>query len=164
MLVYHGTNADIEEIDLTRGNRYKDFGQGFYVTPDLATAQRMARKKADLFKGDPVVICYELNETVLNGDKLNVLIFPEKASTEWINFISKNRSRRSTEPPYSYDMVKGPIADDGVALQLGRLKLHADEAEQIALDLQDKFLDQQICFRTQRSLSYLKKVSVCELK
>lgn len=36
--------------------------------------------------------------------------------------------------------------------------------EQIALDLQDKYLDQQLCFRTQRSLTHLKKVSVCELK
>ena len=44
MLVYHGTNANIAEIDLTKGTRFKDFGQGFYVTPDLETAQRMARK------------------------------------------------------------------------------------------------------------------------
>lgn len=164
MLVYHGTNADIEEIDFTKGTRYKDFGQGFYVTPDLETARRMARKKVDLFKGEPIVICYELDESAFDTDNLNVLIFPEKASTEWINFVSNNRNRHSTQPPHCYDMVKGPIADDGVALQLGRLRLHADEAEQIALDLQDKFLDQQICFRTQRSLSYLKKVSVCELK
>lgn len=124
MLVYHGTNADIEEIDLQRGSRFKDFGQGFYVTPDLETAQRMARKKVDLY----------------------------------------NRDRRTTQSPHSYDVVKGPIADDGVALQLGRLRLHAEEAEQIALDLQDKYLDQQYCFRTPRSLTHLKKVSVCELK
>ena len=50
MLVYHGTNADIAEIDLTKGTRFKDFGQGFYVTPDLETAQRMAGKKVDLFR------------------------------------------------------------------------------------------------------------------
>lgn len=124
MLVYHGTNADIEEIDLQRGSRFKDFGQGFYVTPDLETAQRMARKKVDLY----------------------------------------NRDRRTTQSPHSYDVVKRPIADDGVALQLGRLRLHAEEAEQIALDLQDKYLDQQYCFRTPRSLTHLKKVSVCELK
>lgn len=37
MLVYHGTNCDIDEICLTRGSRYKDFGQGFYVTPDIET-------------------------------------------------------------------------------------------------------------------------------
>lgn len=164
MIVYHGTNADINEIDLTKGSRYKDFGQGFYVTPDLETAQRMARKKVDLFKGKPIVISYELDESALTAEDLNILIFPEKATSEWINFVSNNRDRRATSAPHFYDLVKGPIADDGVALQLSRLRLHADEAEQIALDLQDKYLDQQFCFCTQRSLSYLKKLSVCELK
>ena len=164
MLVYHGTNADIAEIDLTKGTRFKDFGQGFYVTPDLETAQRMARKKVDLFKGKPTVISYELDESALTAAELDVLSFPEKATAEWINFVSSNRDRRTPEPPRNFDLVKGPIADDGVALQLGRLRLHADEAEQIALDLQDKYLDQQICFCTLRSLSHLKKISVCNLK
>lgn len=164
MLVYHGTNADIAEIDLTKGTRFKDFGLGFYVTPDLETAQRMARKKVGLFKGKPTAISYELDESALTAADLDVLTFPEKASAEWINFVSNNRDRHATPSPRSYDVVKGPIADDGVALQLSRLRLHADEAEQIALDLQDKYLDQQLCFRTQRSLTHLKKVSVCELK
>ena len=49
MKLYHGTNADIESIDLTRGLRHKDFGKGFYLTPDYNTAIRMAQKKARLF-------------------------------------------------------------------------------------------------------------------
>lgn len=164
MLVYHGTNADIEDINLLRGSRFKDFGQGFYVTPDIETAKRMAHKKVNLFKGVPTVICYEFDESALNADNLNVLIFPEKACTEWIKFISDNRNRHSTKAPHNYDLVQGPIADDGVALQLARLRLHADEAEKIAIDLQDKYLDQQICFCTRRTLNYLKKSSICRLK
>lgn len=31
MTLYHGTNEDIETIDLTRGLRHKDFGKGFYL-------------------------------------------------------------------------------------------------------------------------------------
>ena len=45
MKLYHGTNADIETIDLSQGLRHKDFGQGFYATPDKTTAIRMAKKK-----------------------------------------------------------------------------------------------------------------------
>ena len=33
MMLYHGTNADIESIDITKGLRYKDFGKGFYLIP-----------------------------------------------------------------------------------------------------------------------------------
>ena len=42
MTLYHGTNADFERISLTIGLRYKDFGHGFYATPDRQTAIRMA--------------------------------------------------------------------------------------------------------------------------
>ena len=59
-----------------------------------------------------------------------------------------------------YDIIKGPIADDGVAVQLERLKSNTEKAESIALDLQDRFLDQQILFGSTRSLNYLKKISV----
>lgn len=164
MLVYHGTNGDIEQIILTIGSRFKDFGQGFYVTPDKKTAERMARKKVDLFNGEPIIITYEFDESVLTSGDMNVLEFPEKATAAWIRFIDANRDRHKNVKPHSYDIVKGPIADDGVALQLGRLRSHADTAESIAKDLQDKYLDQQIYFGTPKSLNYLKKQSVCRIK
>ena len=41
MILYHGTNADIEKIDLEKGLRHKDFGKGFYLTPDKNTAIRL---------------------------------------------------------------------------------------------------------------------------
>ena len=60
MTLYHGTNVDIEVIDLTKGLRYKDFGMGFYLTSDRPTAVRMAQKKARLFGGKATLITYEL--------------------------------------------------------------------------------------------------------
>lgn len=32
MKLYHGTNVEFDEIDLSQSNKYKDFGRGFYVT------------------------------------------------------------------------------------------------------------------------------------
>ena len=63
MKLYHGTNIDIEAIDLTRGLRHKDFGKGFYATPDRTTAVRMAQKRARLFGGEATLITYEFDET-----------------------------------------------------------------------------------------------------
>ena len=34
--IYHGTIADIDNIDLTVGRGYKDFGKGFYLAYDKA--------------------------------------------------------------------------------------------------------------------------------
>lgn len=164
MKVYHGSNQDISDIDLKRGIRFKDFGQGFYVTPDIDTARRMAYKKVDLLGGTPTIITYEFDETVLSSCELNILVFPERATAEWILFIEKNRNRRKPIESHTYDIIKGPIADDGVALLLGRVRTHADRADSIAIALQDKYLDQQIYFGTPASLKYLIKVDVCQIK
>lgn len=56
MKLYHGTNIDIEAIDLTRGLRHKDFGKGFYATLDRTTAVRMAQKRARLFGGEATLL------------------------------------------------------------------------------------------------------------
>ena len=32
--LYHGTVYDIDEIDVTKGKGYKDFGKGFYATSE----------------------------------------------------------------------------------------------------------------------------------
>jgi len=164
MRVYHGSNGDIEAICLTQGSRYKDFGMGFYVTTNLETAQRMARKKTALFQGTPTVITYDFDESALVSKQLDVLVFPEKANPEWVRFIEGNRNRRYSSGQHGYDIVKGPIADDGVALQLDRLRAHADSVQAIADALQDVFLDQQICFCSPRSLNYLIKISSCRIR
>ena len=65
MTLYHGTNADIGAIDLTRGLRHKDFGKGFYLTRDRTTAVRMAQKKTRLFGGTPTLITYDPDEVAL---------------------------------------------------------------------------------------------------
>ena len=92
MTLYHGSNEDIQTIDLKKGLRFKDFGKGFYLTPDKSTAIRMAKKKAHLFGGTPTLITYELSESALNSE-LKVKIFPEKASVEWFLFVDANRDR-----------------------------------------------------------------------
>ena len=97
MILYHGTNADIDAIDLNRGLRHKDFGKGFYLTPDRNTAVRMAQKKTRLFGGTVTLITYEMDDTALRSD-LKVKIFPEKACVEWLIFVDANRDRKNVSP------------------------------------------------------------------
>lgn len=158
MILFHGSNIDIETIDLERGLRYKDFGKGFYLTPEKSTAIRMARKKARLFGGEPILITYELSETAFSSD-LKVKVFPEKACVEWFLFVDANRDRHHIQPTHDYDIVIGPIADDGVVLQLTNYKEGIYSPEQAAQLLQDKYLDQQYFFGTQRALQFLHKTS-----
>jgi len=158
MILYHGTNTDIESIDLTKGIRYKDFGKGFYLTTDKTTAIRMAQKKARLFGGNAVLITYNFDESALQSD-LNVKIFEEKASVEWFLFVDANRDRKRKQPIHDYDIVIGPIANDGVVLQLTNYREGIYTPEQAAKLLQDKYLDQQYFFGTPRSLNFLHKLN-----
>ena len=159
MKLYHGSNADIDRIDLTRGLRYKDFGKGFYLTPSRDTAVRMAQKKARLFGGTPTLITYEMDDAALHSD-LKVKIFPEKATVEWLVFVDANRDRKTVAPIHDYDIVIGPIANDGVVLQLTNYHEGVYTPEDVARLLQDRFLDQQYYFGTERALRFLHKTSV----
>ena len=159
MILYHGTNADIDAIDLNRGLRHKDFGKGFYLTPDRNTAVRMAQKKTRLFGGTVTLITYEMDDTALRSD-LKVKIFPEKACVEWLRFVDANRDRKNVFPIHDYDIVIGPIADDGVVLQLTNFREGIYSPEQAAAQLQDRYLDQQYYFGTEKSLSFLHKTNV----
>ena len=159
MILYHGTNADIESIDLTKGLRFKDFGNGFYLTPNRETACRMAQKRARLFGGTATLITYELDDSAWQSD-LKVRVFPEKASVEWLLFVDANRDRKSQQPVHDYDIVVGPIADDGVVLQLTNYREGIYSPEEAARLLQDRYLDQQYYFGTERALNYLHKINV----
>lgn len=99
MKLYHGTNADIDAIDLNRGLRHKDFGKGFYLTPDLTTAIRMAQKKTRLFGGKATLITYEMDEAALHSD------FKTGISTS--NIISERRRlyafcKKQMSKPYEH--------------------------------------------------------------
>ena len=159
MTLYHGTNADFERISLTIGLRYKDFGLGFYAMPDRQTAIRMAQKKARLFGGVPTLITFELDEAALTSD-LKVKVFPEKACVEWLLFVDANRDRKNTEPIHDYDIVIGPIANDGVVLQLTNYREGIYSPEEAARLLQDRYLDQQYYFGTERAVRFLRKTNV----
>lgn len=159
MKLYHGTNSDIEVIDLTKGLRHKDFGKGFYLTPDKTTAIRMAQKKARLFGGEATLLTYEFDETAMHSD-LNIKIFPEKASVEWLLFVDANRDRKNIESIHDYDIVVGPIADDGVVLQLTNFREGIYSPEQAAELLQDRYLDQQYYLGTEKALRFLHKTKV----
>ena len=159
MILYHGSNTDIESIDLTKGLRYKDFGKGFYLTPNQATAIRMAKKRARLFGGTATLIAYEFDETALQQG-LKVKVFPEKASVEWLMFVDANRDRNNCQPVHDYDIVIGPIANDGVVLQLTNYREGIYSPEEVAKLLQDRYLDQQYYFGTEQALNHLHKINV----
>lgn len=120
MRLYHGSNVTIERPDLSRSKPFKDFGRGFYLSHDPAQAQERAAQVVDLLKqGSPSVTVFEWNEDDAIADGLKIKRFDDYCE-EWAEFVLKNRDRHQPQPVHNYDIVVGPIADDGVTFQLRR--------------------------------------------
>lgn len=73
--LYHGSDQEISEIDLTRGLPDKDFGQGFYLTHLRHQAERMALSKCSRSQGKtPTVTVYEFDDEEARRQKLRMKV------------------------------------------------------------------------------------------
>ena len=158
MILYHGSNVDIREIDLAKSVRGKDFGQGFYLSADEKQAEDMAIFKAKQFDGTPVISAFEFDETVLNDGSLKVRLFTEY-SLEWAEFVFTNRTNMADTPLHDYDIIYGPIADDRVGVQIRNLIEKNITLEVFLERLQYiKGITFQYYFGTTRAINLLKRL------
>jgi hypothetical protein len=158
MKLYHGTNTYINEIDFNKCNPNKDFGQGFYLTDIKEQALLMAKRRAKIEKqGHPIIMEYEFDENHLDNESINVKIF-DKPSKEWALFILSNRKSSSTTNQHSYNIVIGPIANDGVVFQLERYENNIITLDVLVKELSYQKLNKQYCFTTTKAVSKLIKL------
>lgn len=155
MILYHGSNRVIGQIDLTKSKPNKDFGQGFYLSDNENQAQEMAEFKAMQLGGDPIVSRFEFDDTIMSDTSLKVLRF-EEYSEEWADFVLKNRDGVATE---KYDIVYGPIANDKVGLQIRKLKDGSIDKKEFLNRLKYmKGITFQYFFGSKNAISHLKKI------
>lgn len=98
----------------------KDFGLGFYLTPDRQVAQRQAERKFEQYGvGEARVYEYTIDDNALQA--LKVLQF-DSYTLEWARFVLMNRKNRTRTQVHDYDIVIGPIADDVIGYQIRRVE------------------------------------------
>ncbi len=156
--LYHGSNVAIEQIDLSRSKRGKDFGQGFYLNANPDQALEMAtRTTRFLNEGTPTLSCFEFDEDEATKNGLSIKIFPDY-SVEWAEFVVMNRKNNTDIPAHSYDIVIGPIADDTVGVQIRRFIMGYLSASALVDELRFKGNHAiQYFFGTQKSINLLKR-------
>lgn len=104
MLLYHGSNIIVPEPEIRKTKYAKDFGWGFYTTEIPLQAQQWAYRRA-AFGGKPCVSVFRYEE----DPSLNIKVF-DGVTNEWLDFIADCRAGQT----HSYDIVKGPMADDEI--------------------------------------------------
>jgi hypothetical protein len=157
MRVYHGSYTEIDEIDLSKCELYRDFGRGFYVTAIRDQAEYWANRKGRMVKGKGCITAYDFIENAFEHWKFHVLRFAGY-SEEWLDFVVMNRNPDLPTPAHDYDIIEGPVADDKVTQRLSKY-LSGDISKETFLE-ELKFFRRthQICLCTQRSLQALKPV------
>lgn len=159
MILYHGSNVEIEVVDFTKSKPGKDFGVGFYLSAEEQQAQEMAEKKALLLGGEPTITCFEFDESAAMSDADISYLRYENYSLEWGQFVKKNRDNKGRESLHTYDIVYGPIANDNIGLQLRRLNADIIDIAKFVDEIKRKGGETyQYFFSTEKALKYLRKL------
>lgn len=169
--LYHGSNIEIDRIDLQKCRPFKDFGQGFYLTTIREQAEKMANRVSRIYGDKSIVTVFEFDETALSAQELNVRVF-DRPSKEWAMFVINNRdhnfapaSSGECNLDKKYDLVAGPIADDDLALLFRQFSKGLINVDTLVKQMEYKKLTDQYSFHTDKSLVYLKKAGViCDEK
>ena len=157
MKLYHGSNMDFTEVLLSKCRPNKDFGRGFYLTDIRSQAQEMAIRRTEFSgKGTPVVQEYIFDESLLNSQDIKVKVF-EGVSREWAEFILANRMARGKRL-HDFDIVVGPVADDGVVYQLNLYMQRLITIDDLVRELTFRRLNNQYFFGTEKALLTLKRI------
>lgn len=127
MILYHGSNCEIDKIDLSKCKPFKDFGQSFYLTTILHQAQGLHIKE-----------------------------FPS-ADKEWAEFVMANRSRANEHPADAYDLIIGPVANDDIATLFRTFSMGIIAIDDLVKGLKFRKLSNQYAFRTVDAISLLQR-------
>ncbi len=139
MRLYHTGKVVIKEPDIYRGRKNADFGQGFYLSPDLEFTHKWAAEG------------FYINEYELETDGLN--IYNLSRNEEWFNYIFQNRRINDT---HVSDVVIGPIANDTLYNTFGLISSGFLSAEESMALLMIGPLYTQVVIKTEKALNQLK--------
>jgi len=171
ILLYHGSYAEIKEVELSECLAGKDFGKGFYLTSSYEQAKSFVRfsvkrnkalGKIDKKQEFGFVNVYE----VTNLEDILDYYF-ESANLEWLHFVAGNRDRTLFKDEIQclqkYNVIVGKIANDRTA---ATLQAYIDgingEPGDIDVDrrtietLLPNRLEDQYCFRNAEAIKNLR--------
>jgi hypothetical protein len=167
MKLFHGSNIEIDKIDLGRCRPWKDFGRGFYTSPSQDQALKMAERTVRIYGGRPCVTAFAFDDDLLaNGPaatSLKIKIFGGP-DNEWARFVVNNRNRefRDKQSPNcnidaKYDIVLGPVANDDIAALIDVFLSGLVSDDVLTKELTFRELSNQVSFHTEKAVAFLRK-------
>ena len=163
MLLYHGSNMAIVDVNLHLCKPFKDFGRGFYLTTIEAQARLMALRTSRLYSGKPTITTFSIDEKAIFNSPLVVKSF-RSPTLEWAVFVLNNRNHsfadsanENCNQDNKYDIVIGPVANDDIALLLRTYTRGLIDSAALLNGMRYRELNNQYSFHTADALRLLKR-------
>lgn len=152
LILFHGTVADFDKINLEKSHNRRDFGKGFYTTLLKRQAKEWAYR---LSLREQKNIYYVYQYIFKESDALKIKRF-DALNKDWLEFIKENRSKGGVQ--HDHDVVIGPVADDNtmetIQLYMAGILSNDEAVERLKYNK----VNNQVSFHTDKALSCLKMV------
>ncbi|MDR2598650.1 MAG: DUF3990 domain-containing protein [Oscillospiraceae bacterium] len=161
MIIYHGGTDVIKFPRILQIYKGRDFGVGFYTTNIKSQAEKWAiRQKLSRLADNAILNSYEYDE--LNSiEKLNIKIFDDY-SIEWLDLVISCRQDSSFY--HGYDIVIGKVANDDVGETVQAVVDGLTSKEFALSKLVFMKANNQICFCSEKALSFLSFIESKEVQ
>ena len=166
MRLYHGSNVDICDINLSMCRPYKDFGRGFYLTDIKQQAEKMEERVSRIYGGITVLNVFEISDDYTTVPDIVIKDFGTQTTEEWAKFVMNNRDRNYRDihnalynGDNKYDIVIGPVADDNMALLFRQYENEIIDFGTLLKGMIYKQTSSQYSFHTEKAIRLLRKVT-----
>ena len=149
MILYHGSNQNFTEVDLSKSKDRRDFGKGFYTTTIKEQALQWGYNMFNRFSGDGIFL-YKFD--FLPSFDLLSKQFP-KITNEWFDFILSNRTLGGLQ--HNFDFVQGPVANDRIVLTITGFIDGIYTREEAMRRLRYSKTNDQVSLHTEKAVSLL---------
>ena len=171
-ILYHGSYCEVRTPDLSKCAKYKDFGQGFYLTTSEEQAQRFSRTSLRKAIANGIVdggqeygIVSVYSCSVEEWSLLSICEF-ETADENWLDCVVGHRKgKTSAQTALQYrnlDVIGGKIANDATNATITAYMagiygaVGSEKAMQLCISLLlPERLKDQYCFRSQQAIDAL---------
>lgn len=153
MIFYHGSNVAVSAPKILKPNRELDFGNGFYTTTNKDQAIGFAKRVTKSRKvGVATVSSYEV-DVDLAFSVCSVIRF-DGVCDAWLDYVCDNRNGDYSGP--EPDFAFGPVANDDVYRTLYLYRSGEITREETMARLKVKKLFDQLVFKSERALGFLR--------
>jgi hypothetical protein len=153
LTLYHGSNCNFSDVDLSKAKDKRDFGKGFYLTTLPNQAKDWAEVLFARFGGDGIFV-YEFELEIKSCLRIKQF---DSISEDWLIFVRDNRVKGGVQ--HDFDLIRGAVANDKTNRTLALFVEGVYTPKEAMRKLHSNKLNDQLSIHTENALACLKMIN-----